>query len=215
LIAFAYIPPRIRNYAQVNRMANVRISLQCVSARASSVSAASRHALIFPTQGENNVSIQVCSERRGDVRHTRDHQSRPQGLGADSPRAGVKTVLLIHGAWTDGSSWSKHIPLLEANGLHVIAVQIPLTSFADDVAATQRAIVLEDGPLLLVGHSYPGAVITEAGNDPKVAGLAYVSAVAPSPGFCAIPSMNQNHVQVLVSVGGPGRNQMYQGGRHA
>ncbi|WP_158794778.1 alpha/beta fold hydrolase [Granulicella sp. L60] len=98
------------------------------------------------------------------------------------PTTGVKTVLLIHGAWADGSSWSKVIPLLEAKGLHVVAVQIPLTSFADDVAATQRAIALEDGPVLLVGHSYSGAVITEAGNDPKVAGLVYVSAVAPDSG---------------------------------
>ncbi len=101
------------------------------------------------------------------------------------PIAGAKTVLLIHGAWADGSSWSKVIPLLEAKGLHVVAVQIPLTSFADDVAATQRAIALEDGPLLLVGHSYGGAVITEAGNDPKVAGLIYVSAVAPDKGESA------------------------------
>ena len=102
-----------------------------------------------------------------------------------SPAGGVKTVLLIHGAWADGSSWSKVIPLLEAKGLHVVAVQVPLTSFADDVAATQRAIALEDGPVLLVGHSYGGAVITEAGNDPKVAGLVYVSAVAPDRGESA------------------------------
>ena len=98
---------------------------------------------------------------------------------------GVKNVLLIHGAWADGSSWSKIIPLLEAKGLHVVAVQIPLTSFAEDVSATQRAIALEDGPVLLVGHSYGGAVITEAGNDPKVAGLVYVSAVAPDQGESA------------------------------
>jgi pimeloyl-ACP methyl ester carboxylesterase len=102
-----------------------------------------------------------------------------------APTAGVKTVLLVHGAWADGSSWLKLIPLLEAKGLHVVAVQIPLTSFADDVSATQRAIALEDGPLLLVGHSYGGAVITEAGNDPKVAGLVYVSAVAPDQGESA------------------------------
>src|ERR1700734_3660049 len=101
------------------------------------------------------------------------------------PSTGVKTVLLIHGAWADGSSWSKIIPLLEAQGLHVVSVQIPLTSFADDVAATQRAIALENGPVLLVGHSYGGAVITEAGNDPKVAGLVYVSAVAPDKGQSA------------------------------
>ena len=102
--------------------------------------------------------------------------------GQTPPAEGVKTVLLIHGAWADGSSWSKVIPLLEAKGLHVVAVQIPLTSLADDVAATQRAIALADGPVLLVGHSYGGAVITEAGNDPKVAGLVYVSAVAPDRG---------------------------------
>ncbi len=101
------------------------------------------------------------------------------------PSTTVKTVLLVHGAWADGSCWSKVIPLLEAKGLHVVAVQIPLTSFADDVAATQRAIALEDGPVLLVGHSYGGAVITEAGNDPKVAGLVYVSAVAPDMGESA------------------------------
>ena len=101
------------------------------------------------------------------------------------PTTGVKTALLIHGAWADGSSWSKLIPLLEAKGLRVVAVQIPLTSFVDDVSATQRAIALEDGPVLLVGHSYGGAVITEAGNDPKVAGLVYVSAVAPDNGESA------------------------------
>jgi pimeloyl-ACP methyl ester carboxylesterase len=98
---------------------------------------------------------------------------------------GVKTVLLVHGAWADGSSWSKVVPLLEAKGLRVVAVQIPLTSLADDIAATQRALALEDGPVLLVGHSYGGAVITEAGNDPKVAGLVYVSAVAPDNGESA------------------------------
>ncbi len=102
------------------------------------------------------------------------------------PVTQVKNVLLVHGAWADGSSWSKVIPLLEAKGLHVVAVQIPLTSFADDIAATQRAIALEDGPVLLVGHSYGGAVITEAGNDPKVAGLVYVSAVAPDQGESAL-----------------------------
>src|SRR5271163_1739380 len=95
---------------------------------------------------------------------------------------GVKTVLLVHGAWADGSSWSKLIPLLEAKGLHVVAVQNPLTSLVDDVATTKRAIALQDGAVLLVGHSYGGAVITEAGNDPKVKGLVYVAAFAPGDG---------------------------------
>jgi pimeloyl-ACP methyl ester carboxylesterase len=91
----------------------------------------------------------------------------------------VKTVLLVHGAWADGSSWSRVIPLLQARGLRVVSVQIPLTSLGDDVAATQRAMALETGPLLLVGHSYGGVVISQAGNDPKVAGLVFVAAYAP------------------------------------
>lgn len=91
----------------------------------------------------------------------------------------VKTVLLVHGAWADGSSWSRVIPLLQARGLRVVSVQIPLTSLEDDVAATQRAMALETGPLLLVGHSYGGVVISQAGNDPKVAGLVFVAAYAP------------------------------------
>src|SRR5277367_2266539 len=94
----------------------------------------------------------------------------------------VKNVVLVHGAWADGSSWSKIIPLLEAKGLHVVAVQNPLTSIADDVAATTRIINAQDGPVLLAGHSYGGAVITEAGNHPKVAGLVYVAAFAPEEG---------------------------------
>lgn len=91
----------------------------------------------------------------------------------------VKTVLLVHGAWADGSSWSRVIPLLQARGLRVVSVQIPLTSLEDDVAATQRAMALETDPLLLVGHSYGGVVISQAGNDPKVAGLVFVAAYAP------------------------------------
>ena len=100
---------------------------------------------------------------------------------ANSPQ-GVRNIVIVHGAWADGSSWSKVIPLLQAKGLHVVAVQNPLTSLADDVAATKRAIALQDGPVLLVGHSYGGVVITEAGNDPKVVGLVYVAALAPPNG---------------------------------
>jgi pimeloyl-ACP methyl ester carboxylesterase len=95
---------------------------------------------------------------------------------------GVTNIVLVHGAWADGSSWSKVIPLLEAKGLHVDAVQLPLTSQADDVGAVQRAIARVDGQLLLVAHSYGGAVMTQAGNDPKVAGLVYVAAFAPAEG---------------------------------
>jgi len=101
---------------------------------------------------------------------------------ADAPKPAARNVVLVHGAWADGSSWAKVIPLLEAAGLHVVAVQNPLTSLQDDVAAVQRAIALQDGPVLLVGHSWGGAVITEAGTDPKVAGLVYVAAFAPDVG---------------------------------
>src|SRR5580658_5729992 len=94
----------------------------------------------------------------------------------------VKNIVLVHGAWADGSCWSKVIPLLQAAGLHAAAVQNPLTSIAEDVAATNRIINIQDGPVLLVGHSYGGAVITEAGNNPKVAGLVYVAAFAPDEG---------------------------------
>ncbi len=95
---------------------------------------------------------------------------------------GVRNVVLVHGAWADGSSWAKVIPLLEKAGLKAVAVQNPLTSFDDDVAATKRAIALADGPVILVGHSWGGVVITEAGADPKVAGLVYVAAFAPEAG---------------------------------
>jgi pimeloyl-ACP methyl ester carboxylesterase len=99
-----------------------------------------------------------------------------------APAAGIKNIVLVHGTWADGSSWAKVIPLLQAKGYHVTAVQNPLTSLADDVAATKRAIALQDGPVLLVGHSWGGVVITEAGNDPKVSGLLYVAAAAPDAG---------------------------------
>jgi len=90
----------------------------------------------------------------------------------------VRNVVLVHGAWADGSSWAKVIPLLQKAGLNAVAVQNPLTSFADDVAATKRAIALQDGPVILVGHSWGGVVITDVGADPKVVGLVYVAAFA-------------------------------------
>ena len=92
------------------------------------------------------------------------------------------TIVLVHGAWADGSSWNKVIPLLQAKDLPVIAVQIPLTSLEDDVAATNRIIADTEGPIVLVGHSWGGMAITQAGTDPKVAVLVYVSAFAPDVG---------------------------------
>jgi pimeloyl-ACP methyl ester carboxylesterase len=108
--------------------------------------------------------------------------SEPNQQKQEKQSRGVTNIVLVHGAWADGSSWSKVIPLLEAKGLHVDAVQLPLTSQTDDVAAVRRAIARVDGRLLLVAHSYGGAVITQAGNDAKVAGLVYVAAFAPAEG---------------------------------
>jgi pimeloyl-ACP methyl ester carboxylesterase len=104
---------------------------------------------------------------------------------AQRAQAVVKNIVLVHGAFADGTSWAKVIPLLEARGFHVVAVQNPLTSLSDDVNATHRIIAMQDGPVILVGHSWGGAVITEAGDDPKVAGLVYVAAFAPDEGKSA------------------------------
>jgi len=93
-----------------------------------------------------------------------------------------KNVVLVHGAFADGSSWQKVIPLLEARGLHVVAVQNPLSSLAADVAVTKRVIDQQTGPVILVGHSWGGVVISEAGNDDKVKSLVYVAAFAPDSG---------------------------------
>ena len=105
-----------------------------------------------------------------------------RGFAQTNIPQGTKNIVLVHGAWADGSCWSRVIALLQAKGFHVVAVQNPLTSLADDVAATKRIIALQDGPVILVGHSYAGVVITEAGNDPKVVGLVYVAAFAPGDG---------------------------------
>ena len=93
-----------------------------------------------------------------------------------------RTVVLVHGAFADGSSWAKVIPLLTARGLDVVAVQNPFSSLEADVDATRRAINQAVGPVILVGHSWGGVVITEAGNDPKVEALVYVAAFAPDTG---------------------------------
>ncbi|MFN4278201.1 MAG: alpha/beta fold hydrolase [Ferrovibrio sp.] len=91
----------------------------------------------------------------------------------------VRNVVLVHGAFADGSGWRGVYDNLTARGYRVTIVQNPLTSLADDVAATKRALARQNGPAILVGHSWGGTVITEAGVDPKVAGLVYVSALSP------------------------------------
>ena len=95
------------------------------------------------------------------------------------------TVVFVHGAWADGSCWNKVLPLLKAKGLKVVSVQNPLTSLADDVAATHRTLSAQEGPVVLVGHSWGGVVITEAGVHDKVAALVYVATVMPEAGETA------------------------------
>ncbi len=91
-------------------------------------------------------------------------------------------VVLVHGGFVDGSGWEGVYKILKKDGYTVSIVQNPTISLADDVGATRRILALQDGPVVLVGHSYGGAVITEAGNDPKVAGLVYIAAFAPDKG---------------------------------
>jgi pimeloyl-ACP methyl ester carboxylesterase len=94
----------------------------------------------------------------------------------------VKNVVLVHGGFVDGSGWQGVYDELKKRGYRVTVVQNPTTTLADDVAATKRALAAQDGPAILAGHSYGGVVITEAGNDPHVAGLVYVAAFAPDAG---------------------------------
>src|SRR2546430_7574849 len=105
----------------------------------------------------------------------------PASSQASAP-APARNVVLVHGAWADGSSWSEVIARLQAAGLHVTAVQNPLTSLADSVAATRRILALQDGATVLVAHSWGGTVISETGTDPKVTALVYVVARAPDAG---------------------------------
>lgn len=96
--------------------------------------------------------------------------------------ADMKNIVIVHGAFADGSGWYKATKILEDRGFNVTVVQQPITAFADDVAATRRVLDLQEGPALLVGHSYGGMVISEAGHHDKVAGLVYVAAFQPERG---------------------------------
>jgi len=104
-------------------------------------------------------------------------QPRPEGATRD--------IVIVHGAFVDGSGWRAVYDILEKDGYHVSIVQEPLTGLADDVAATKRIVDLQDGPVVLVGHSYGGSVITIAGTDPKVTRLVYVAALQPDVGETA------------------------------
>jgi pimeloyl-ACP methyl ester carboxylesterase len=125
------------------------------------------HSGLVNAQQQNNASMQP--------------QGTSQSMAATN--ATNVNIILVHGLWVDGSSWSKVIPILQNAGHKVIAVQLPLHSLADDIATVKRAIDLIGGPVILVAHSYGGYVITNAGyNDPNVKGLVYVAAHAPRQG---------------------------------
>ena len=98
------------------------------------------------------------------------------------PDSIIKTIVLVHGGFVDGSGWEEVYKILKKDGYTVSVVQNPTISLADDVAVTKRVLATHSGPVILVGHSYGGAVITEAGNDPKVAGLVYIAAFALDKG---------------------------------
>jgi pimeloyl-ACP methyl ester carboxylesterase len=101
---------------------------------------------------------------------------------AEQRTAAARNVVLVHGGFVDGSGWEGVYTKLRSDGFNVTVVQNPTTSLADDVTATRRVIAAQDGPVVLVGHSYGGVVITEAGNDPKVSALVYIAAFAPDAG---------------------------------
>src|SRR5580692_4782170 len=103
-------------------------------------------------------------------------------LSAQNQEHRIRNIVLVHGAWADGSGWKGVYDILVKDGYNVSVVQEPETSFKDDVAATKRSLGLQDGPCILVGHSYGGAVITEAGTDSSVAGLVYIAAHMPDAG---------------------------------
>jgi pimeloyl-ACP methyl ester carboxylesterase len=110
----------------------------------------------------------------------------------------AKNVLLVHGGFVDGSGWQKVYNILKKDGYNVTIVQNPTTSLADDVAVTKRAIAQQDGPIVLVGHSYGGVVVSEAGTDPKVQSVVYIAAFAPDKG---------ESVQSLIANPPPGASQ--------
>jgi pimeloyl-ACP methyl ester carboxylesterase len=101
---------------------------------------------------------------------------------AEAPRSAAPTIVLVHGGFVDGSGWEGVYKILRKDGYTVSVVQNPTISLAGDVATTKRAISAQNSPVILVGHSYGGAVITEAGNDPQVVGLVYITAFAPDKG---------------------------------
>jgi pimeloyl-ACP methyl ester carboxylesterase len=130
----------------------------------------------------SSSSVYASSDNGTNNNNTLMEPQDSQGM-ATTTNATNATIILVHGGWADGSSWGKVITTLKNAGHRVIAVQLPLHNSADDIATVKRAIELAGGPVLLVGHSYGGFVITNAGsNNPNVTGLVYVAAFAPDEG---------------------------------
>jgi pimeloyl-ACP methyl ester carboxylesterase len=141
-----------------------------------------------PTTGEPGIrvsrrrfGIATLSATAGLLLPRNSFSLAPELAPRPTPAAATN-IVLVHGAFADGSSWSRVIPLLEAKGFNVTAVQNPLTSLAEDVATTRRLLAQQTGPTILVGHSYAGFVVTQAGNAPNVVGLAYISSYGPAEG---------------------------------
>jgi pimeloyl-ACP methyl ester carboxylesterase len=115
-------------------------------------------------------------------------------------------VVLVHGAWADGSSWSKVVLGLRSNGVYAVTVPLPLTTLADDVAALERTLERVEGPVVLVGHAYAGAVIAST-RDPKVKALVYIAALAPEEGesvadvFYRNPAHPVDHAPIVTAPG--------------
>jgi pimeloyl-ACP methyl ester carboxylesterase len=128
------------------------------------------HALIAAHRGTHRLEVGFAAQQMKETVMT-------EGSGSKA-----MNVVLVHGAWADGSSWEGVYRILTKDGYRVSVVQHPTVSLADDVAATRRVVAAQDGPVVLVGHSYGGAVITEAGNDPKVERLVYIAGFAPDSG---------------------------------
>jgi pimeloyl-ACP methyl ester carboxylesterase len=129
------------------------------------------------------VSLGLTTTHSSFASAQQQNNTLMQAQGQQGMSTNATNIVLVHGGWADGSGWSKEIPILTAAGHKVIAVQLPLHSLSDDVATVKRAVEHVGGPAILVGHSYGGAVITNAGyNNPNVKGLVYIAAFAPDEG---------------------------------
>ena len=138
---------------------------------------------IIASNSNNAVPQQASAVMEADKKSAATQTGATNGNSNTGMTATHANIVLVHGFWGDGSSWSKVIPILEGAGHRVIAVQLPLHSMADDVATVKRAVDLVGGPTILVGHSYGGFVITNAAyNNPNVTGLVYIGAFAPDEG---------------------------------